>query len=264
LIGEKESQRRQLRSNGDQLTIVDPDGYERSFSAAWPVAEITREQPVLASAWEVGGKVNFGFDSDQGNDDETTFNLSGNLNINDEWNKNSFRWDVEIENDTGTKTKEWQLGYSYSRYFTENWFVQGAINQQYDSSEDLRSEIDAGGSLGYRFKETAKETLITTAGVTHLWEDYRTEDNQQNIALTAGVSYRKVLIDKLEYYIESKAFYRLGSNARWRFDGEQGFRIGLSDNLSLNLTHYLDYDGTPTDGNQKTDSQIKMGVGYSW
>ncbi len=266
LIGEKEAQQRQLKSNGDQLVVVDPDGFERSFSAAWPVAEIRREQPVLASNWDIAGKVNFGLDSDQGEDNETTFTLSGNLDINDEWNKNSFKWDIEIEKeeDSDSSTKEWELGYAYSRYFTEHWFVQGSLEQEYDSAEDLRSRLTLGGSVGYRFRETVKETLITTVGLTHLWEDYQLEDNQKNLAVTTGLVYRKKLIDNLEYYFNSKLFYRLNSGQQWLFDGEHGLRVGLSESLSLNLMHYLDYDSIPTEGADKTSSQIKVGIGYSW
>ena len=266
LIGEKESQPRQLKSNGEQLIVVDPDGYERSFTAAWPIAEIRREKPVLASAWDVTGKVNFGLDSDQGKDNETTFTLSGNLDINDEWNKNSLKWDIEIEQeeDSNTSTKEWELGYAYSRYFTEHWFVQGSLDQEYDSTDDLRSRLTVGGAVGYRFKETVKETIITTVGLTHLWEDYQEEDNQKNLAISSGLIYRRKLIDNLEYFFNSKLFYRLNSGQQWLFEGEHGLRVGLSDNLSLNLTHYLDYDNVPVDGAEKTSSQIKVGIGYSW
>lgn len=264
LIGEDMAERRQLRSDGNELIVVDSDGYERSFSAAWPVAEIRKEKPALSPAWEVNGKVNLGFDSDQGNDDETTFNLSGSLDINDQWNKNNFKWDVEIEDDGGTQTKEWEVGYSYSRFFTENWFVKGSADQLYDSSEDLRSRVNAGAAVGYRFRDTIKETLMVSSGLNHLWEDYQKEDNQENIALSGSVFYRRVLIDNLEYYLDTKVFYRLQSGSQWLLDSEQGLKIGLSENLSLNLTHYLDFDSIPTDGSKKTDSQIKMGVGYSW
>ncbi|WP_252178501.1 DUF481 domain-containing protein [Endozoicomonas sp. 4G] len=266
LIGEKESQQRRLKSNGDQLVVVDPDGYERSFSAAWPVAEILLEQPVLASAWDITGKLNFGLDSDQGVDNETIFTLDGDLNINDEWNKNSFKWDIEIEKekDSESITKEWELGYAYSRYFTEHWFVQGSLDQEYDSTEDLKSRLTLGGSAGYRFRETINETWITTAGLTHLWENYRLEDNQKNLAVTTGLLYRKKLIDNLEYYFNSKLFYRLSSGREWLFDGEHGLKVGLSENLYLNLMHYLDYDSIPVEGADKTSSQIKFGIGYSW
>ena len=262
-IGEDEAAIRELKSDGQELVVVDQDGVERNFSAAWAVASITQEKPALPESWEFSGNFGVNMDSTKGNEEEWVFNLDGALNINDQWNKNRLAWDVEVENDDGTKTTDWELGYTYSRYFTEHWFVQGAADMNYDSDDDLYSRSSIGASLGYRFRETSQDALLSSVGFSQLWEKYDSEGKVANTALTWSAFYRSKLTESLEYFVDSKIYYRIDSR-QWLLDGEQGLRFGVTDNLSLNLTHLLDYDSEPGEDSQKADSQMKMGVGYRW
>ncbi len=264
MIGESQASKRLLESKGKRLTIIDEDGYARSFSAAWPVAGITRKKPVLADEWEVTGSIGVSFDSKKGNKDELIISVDGNLGINDRWNKNLIKWDVEVENKKGVRTSEWELGYSYSRYLTEHWFVKGAADQSHDSAADLQLRTSFGASGGYRFWETLDGTLLTSVGVTHLWEDYKNENDQKHYALTWDIHYRKVFPRGMEYFLDNKVFYRLGSGNKLIVDGEHGLKISLTEALELKLSHYFDYDGRPVDDAEKTDNQVKLGIGYKW
>ena len=264
LIGEGEAGRRTLKGNADELIIADEDGYERKFSAAWPVAEITREKPALAEEWEISGQFGLSMDSRKGNKDELRLNFDGVLNIDDQLNKNTFKWDYDVEELSGTKNNDWEIGYSYSRYFTEHWFVQGAADRSYDSDADLFSRTTVGASLGYRFWDTIDRTFRSSFGLTQLWEKYDSQKNEKNKALTWNLFYRNKVTEQLEYFLDSKLFYRMDTDRQWLLDAEHGLRFGVTNNLSLNLTHYLDHDSEPGDESKKTDSQVKMGVGYHW
>ena len=264
LIGEGEAGRRTLKSDGNGLVIADEDGYERKFSAAWPVAEITREKPALAEEWEIGGRFGLSMDNRTGNKNELRLNFDGVLNIDDQLNKNSFKWDYDVEELSGKKNNDWEVGYSYSRYFTEHWFVQGAADKSYDSDVDLYSRTTVGASLGYRFWDTIDQTFRSSFGLTQLWEKYDSQKDEKNKALTWNLFYRNRITEQLEYFHDSKLFYRMDTSRQWLLDAEQGFRFGVTDNLSLNLTHYLEHDSEPGDESKKTDSQMKMGVGYQW
>ncbi len=264
LIGEEQASQRTLASAGKRLKVVDEDGYSRTFSAAWPVAGITREQPVLADEWEVTGTFGVNVDSKKGNKEELVLSFDGNLGINDQWNKNLFKWDVEIENKKGVRSSEWELGYSYSRYLTEHWFVKGAADQSHDSDADLKLRTSVGGSGGYRFWETLDGALLTSVGVTHLWEDYQKEDDQKHYALTWDLHFRNTIYKDMEYFLDNKIFYRLGSGNKLIIDTEHGLKMSLTEALELKLTHYFDYDGKPADNAEKTDSQVKLGIGYKW
>ena len=128
LIGENKAQLRKLRSSGDDLLIIDEDGYERRFSAAWPVASMARSEPVLEDNWEFKGNFDVNLESRTGNDIESRYRMNGQMHLNDQWNKNRLKWHVDVErkNEGVWKKNIWELEYDYSRYFTEHWFANAS------------------------------------------------------------------------------------------------------------------------------------------
>ena len=137
LIGEKQASLRRLEARNPGVTVMDDDGRKRTFSSVWPVAAIHLKKPALADTWQVKGNLVAALDSKSGNDDESLMGVEGRVHIDDQWNKNAIHWDIDLENDEGVRSSEWRIGYSYSRYLSEHWFVQAAAEQEYDSEEDL-------------------------------------------------------------------------------------------------------------------------------
>lgn len=266
LIGENKAQLRELHSSGDDLIIVDANGDERRFSAAWPVASMALTEPVFEDNWEFTGRVGVNLENTDGNDIESRYRLDGQMHVDDQWNKNRLKWDVDVErkNDGVWKKAIWELEYDYSRYFTEHWFSNFSAKKRYHSRENLRSRMNAGGYWGYRFRETTSGALLTSFGVSQIWETYDREGEQDNLALGWKVFYRRFLMDNVEYFFDNTLYYRLQSQRQWIVDGEHGLRYKMTDNLSLNITHNVDYDSQPGEDEKKLDSKFKFGVGYRW
>ncbi len=263
-IGEEQATKRKFKGQGSMLSVIDENGRERTFSAVWPVAGISRRKPVIPDTWQITGNVGAGLDGQKGNENDLSLSFDGQLNIDDLWNKNSLKWDIDIENDDGVKTTEWILGYSYSRYLDEHWFIQGAADQKYDSGETLRARTAIGSSLGYRFWEKLDGALKTSGGLTRLREDYREEGLNNDFALNWELSYRKKILDNLNYSLNNKLFYRLGTANTLIIDTRQSFIVGLTEQLALKMTHLLDYDSHPGSSSKKLDNQIKFGIDYQW
>lgn len=263
LIGEKQASLRQIEGQETGVTVIEADGQKRSFSAAWPLAAIHTNKPAIADTWEFGGNLTAILDGSFGNDDELLFGVEGRLNINDQWNKNALYWDIEVENDDGVKASLWDIGYSYSRFLDEHWFVQAAAGQEHDSTEDLQVLTSLGGTLGYRFWETADGFLKTSAGLSQLWEKYEGRELEQDYALTWIFNYSTKIIKNWHYFADSRTFFRMKGSTTL-FTLNQGIKIGLTDRISWKLTHTLDYDSDPVDQTKKADGRIRMGIGYQW
>lgn len=263
LIGEKKASLRQIKGQETGVTVIEEDGQKRSFSAAWPVAAINTDKPAIADTWEFGGNLTAVLDGTFGNDEELLFGLEGRLNINDQWNKNALYWDIELENDDGIKASLWDIGYSYSRFLDEHWFVQAAAEQAHDSTEDLQVLTSLGGTLGYRFWETADGSLRTSAGLSQLWEKYENRELQQDYALTWIFNFSTHIFRNWQYFANSRTFFRMKGSTTL-VTVSQGIKISLTDQISWNLTHTLDYDSDPVEQTKKTDSRIRMGIGYQW
>ncbi|OED43171.1 hypothetical protein ACH42_10800 [Endozoicomonas sp. (ex Bugula neritina AB1)] len=263
LVGESEPQKRTLKKQVTGVAVIEGDGVKREFSAVWPLSAIHQELPKLADTWRVRGDLGAGLDSQFGNDQERSLSLDGELKIDDQWNKNTLRWNYEKEHDDGLETSEWLMTYAYSRYLDEHVYIQGAGTRDFDSDADLRYRTSAGGSLGYRFWETRKRELRTSAGLSRFWEKYKINNRKKDFAITWMINYRSELKEALEYYSDTQIFYRLGSGERL-VTLNQGIKWRFDSGISLKLDHSLDYDSQSLDVIKKTDNQIKMKVGYQW
>lgn len=265
LIGEDTARLRELRSDGDDFIIVDPDGYERKFRATWPVASIAQTEPVLEDSWDFGGNVALSLENKNGNDIESRYRMDGTINIDDQWNKNQLKWQVDVERkDEGVwKKNVWELGYDYSRYFNEHWFTNASAKMFYHSRDNLQRRLNIGGFYGYRFRETTSEALLVSMGLSHIVENYESEGEQSSLALGWKLFHRRYLVKNLEFYIDIALYYRM-QNQQWIWDSEQGLRYKMTDNLSFNVTQNLDYDSLPGEEEKKLDSQLKFGIGYNW
>ncbi|MET4693173.1 hypothetical protein V5J35_003259 [Endozoicomonas sp. NE40] len=266
LIGENKAQLRELHSSGDDLLIVDEDGYERRFSAAWPVASMAQSEPVLDDNWEFRGNFDVNLENKSGNDIESRYRMNGQMHLDDQWNKNRLKWNVDVErkNEGIWKKDIWEVEYDYSRYFTEHWFANASSKKRYHSRENLRSRSNAGGFIGYRVRETTTEALLNSLGLTQIWETYDREGKQQNLAVGWKMFHRRYLMNDLEYFVDSGLYYRIQSQRQWIWDGEHGVRYKMTDNLSFNVTQIFDFDSQPGEDEKKLDSQLKFGIGYNW
>ena len=266
LIGEDKARLRKLHRDGDDFIIVDPDGYERKFRSTWPVSSITQTEPVLEDSWEFGGDVSLNLESKNGNDIETRYRMDGQVTLNDQWNKNRLKWIVDVERqDKGIwKEATWEIGYDYSRYFTEHWFTNVSAKNSYHSRENLQGRLNIGGFIGYRFRETTSEALLVSMGLSHIVENYEDEGKKSNMAIGWKLFHRRYLFENLEFFIDSTLFYQIGGNQQWILDSEQGLRYRMTENLSFNVTQDLDYNSLPGEDEKKLDSQFKFGIGYNW
>ena len=263
LTGEKEVRLRRIQSQSDGLTLLDNDNQESFFTTIGSVATIHIKRPVRTDTWKLSGNLATTLDSKTGNNDEFMIGLQGKLKVDQHLNKNAIYWDVEIENDDGVKSSEWVIGYSYSRYFDEHWFVQSTAEKEYDSEEDLTTRTSLGGTLGYRFWETPGEAFKVSGGISQLWEKYESHDSKQDYALTWAFNYRTRLNQRLEYFANNKTLFRMDKFMA-QVNLNQGIKVGLAKQVTWNLTHIMDYESDPADNKQNTDSQVKMGIGYQW
>ena len=263
LVGENIALERTVDSARGIITITDLEGKQRNFSNVWPIAAIDTQRPVLANQWVLGGEIAALLDNQMGDDDELVISVDGRITLEDAWNKNTLYWEGELERDSGISSHDWHVGYAYSRYLDEHWFVQGNIEQQHDSDTALWQQTTLGGMLGYRFWETATQRLSISTGLSRLWDDYQEQASEQYFALTSIVNYKTPIMENWSYYINTRTFVRIGHSST-QSTVAQGIKIGLTDHLVWSLSHLFEYDKNEDDSDEPVDMQLKVGLGYQW
>ena len=264
LVGETEPQLRTLNALDTGVEVRDEeDGRTRQFSSVWAVAAIHQEKPVLADSWQFSGEVRVSIDSKMGNTNREIYGFDGEINLDDEWNKNTIEWDFETKHYSTYDVEEWMVGYSYNRFLDERIFVAGSLDWEYELRADERERTLVGTGLGYRFWETTQGKLQTSFGVSRLWERYKINENQDGYGFAWLINYQTEIWENLRYYNNNKLFYRFGKG-EMLLDMRHGFRVALNSRVSVRFSHTLDYDSQALTSVEKFDSQIKLSVGYQW
>ena len=264
LVGETEPQLRHLNALETGVEVHDEEeGKIRRFSSVWAVAAIHQEKPVLPDRWQFGGEVRVSIDSKMGNTNREIYGFDGELNLDDEWNKNTLEWDFEIKHYATYDVKEWMAGYSYNRFLDEHIYVAGTFDWEYELRADERRRTLLGTGLGYRFWETTSGKLQTSFGISRLWERYKINESQDGYGFAWLINYQTQLLDNLRYYNNNKLFYRFGGG-EMLLDMRHGLRVALNSRVSVRFSHTLDYDSQALTSVEKFDSQVKLSIGYQW
>ena len=264
LVGEDQPRLRTLNAlnTGVEIQKIDSDETKR-FSSVWAVAAISQEKPVITDRWQFAGEVRVGIDSKMGNTNREIYTFEGDINLDDEWNKNTLEWDFETKHYSTYDTQEWRFAYSYDRFFNERFYIANSFSWDYDQGADYRRRALAGIAAGYRFWETTEGKLQTSFGISRLWERYAENEDQNGYGFAWLINYETLIWENLRYYNNNKLFYRFGGG-EMLLDMRHGFRVTLNSRVSLRFSHTLDYDSQALTSVEKFDSQIKMSIGYQW
>lgn len=262
LIGEEKPTLRSISGDDDSVTLSDSED-SHNFATVWAIAAIHQNQPVLADSWQMTGRFNASLNAQTGNEDDMLLGVDGRINIDDQWNKNAIYWDVDIENEEGINTAEWIVGYSYSRYLNQHWYVQSNVDVDVDTEDELRNRTALGGTVGYRFWEDANRLLKTSAGLSPFWEEFQTTGLQQDYALTWIFNFRTQLFEGWSYFLDSRAYFRLVESSLL-LNVVQGVKATINDNISWNIAYHSDYDSHPSDQKEPLDGELRMGIGFVW
>ncbi len=228
------------------------------------LATLVPEKPANEEQWLYSGDIGLYLTLKRGDKIEDEFKGSGTFNIRDRVNRNIITWEGEYSRNRDITTdKELKINYDYNRFWNEHYYILGNGLWQYDESESPYSRISTGTGVGYQFWDTPDSSLKSDVGLSYLWENYKTEENNRTWAMRWGLNGSYSFTGNLSGHIDSVVYYRFG-HKRSLWDMSATLRYQLTDNLWFNTLYELDYDSVPAEGSKKSNSSLKFGLGYGW
>ena len=247
-----------LDDSGRQVLLTD--------DAALPVdlgAVDIAEEPIVGREFEASSDVAMNVSS--GNADTASFYGGAAFLARFGRHRNSGRMSIDRQEDDGTPIKDqFDLGYRYNWLFRDDWFLEAGLAFRSDPVRDLDRRTLVGAGVGHDLFRQSWRHFRVSAGPTLVDERIGGED-EQSIALNWTHSYeRRVLGGDAELFHRLQVLSYVAGRSNHVFDTSTGVTYDFLDDFYVKLQLDVNYETSPSAGNENEDITYKIGVGYEY
>jgi len=153
----------------------------------------------------------------------------------------------------------------YDYFFNDRFFAYGNGSLQGDEFQNLDLRTTLGAGAGYQFAENETYQYYEEAGVSYLNEDF--SGGVQNDFATSRFSGKfdwVVMPERISFFHFHEVLWSLEDSQDVLVDSKTGFRFTLIADFFATIQLNLKWDNTPVPGNERTDTEYLLGLGYSF
>jgi len=165
-----------------------------------------------------------------------------------------------------TSTDQWDIETSYHYFMTKKLFVLGDVRVEKNRIQHLDIRVTPNAGVGYQFVETPDFNANVQGGLAWVYEDYTNIGvPDQNISLRLAYHIDKTLWDERLKAFSDCAYYPSIQNVSdYLILFTAGLRLDLTKHMFSELKTEVDYDSHPAPDSHRTDTQIILGVGWTF
>ena len=274
--------------NGDSLqgtTVAQSDSHLIWLSDNFGVLSIALKrvasingEPLLSKSTmpEVAATVSSFSDSLRGELSVTGGYASGNEEREDwdietafEWRAGDYRHDARINYeshslDGSTANEEYHVGYGLDFFFREKWFWKNGAASGANDNRAIDQYYSVGSAIGRQLWETEASALSAESGFVWISEEYSGRSSDSRPTRSWSVVYRKILMQSVELFHSHRLLVSVSDVDDSELKADLGLKTPLMENLFTELKLEWIYDNRPVLGTKARDSQLTVGVNYSW
>ena len=143
------------------------------------------------------------------------------------------------------------------------WYLRASV--EHDEFKDIQLRAAAGGGLGIRLIDTSNTQFSVRGGLGYVLARRDVVPDETYPAFGWGIDYSHWFIpDRLEFFFNQGGLASLTSKGDVSMRTRTGVRFPISSGLSANAQLNVDYEGDPGPDNEKTDTQLFVGLGYNF
>jgi putative salt-induced outer membrane protein YdiY len=212
------------------------------------------------------GNINLGGNQTTGNSETQAFNLSGNftlrkdrsrLNLTAKHNRGEAKGQTTAQNASG--------GFRYDYYLSRQVYVIADQLFESDQFQNLTLRTTSTAGLGYDFFDQKSRSLSLGAGPTCVYQDFSTESATVTPAFTWMLSwYQELRGGDIKLFHKHQGFQDVGTSTAFRLNADQGIRVKVWGDLSLNVEYNIRYNSQPAAGRKELDTTFIFGVSYEF
>ncbi len=167
--------------------------------------------------------------------------------------------------ETRTTKNKWNIRGNYDYFFNKNAYVTALAAFERDELADINLRSSVGPLFGYQFYESRPLNLLTEAGLLWVDEDYIGAEDDRFWKPAWRVHFDKYIFEgNLQFYHEHFGAVRANDIDNWLINSRTGFRVPITRGMLVSVEYKLDYDNSPINDNDSTESTVRLKLGYKW
>lgn len=254
------------RASASTVVLKGGDTVTTTPLAMSDIAYINPPPHVSGEGVSTSGRLNLGLTANRGNTDNDQILYDAEAVVRSLKNRFTIGATGDTRNEEGEETARRNRAYfKYDHFLTEKWYAYANTDVQEDKFKDLNLRTTLGGGAGYQFFDTEQRSLALEGGLTYVNEDYDLADDESFAAGRWAVRYMQFLWnDKAQFFHNDEGIVSVEDPDDTIFRSQTGLRFPLVENLNATLQYNIDWQNTPPEGFDSTDSAYIVSVGYLW
>ena len=259
----------QLGAKTDSYVILNSDNFGELSIALEEIASINGEavgeQPAEVFSNTYHGSLSFTGAYASGNQEREDWDFDSRV----EWREADFRHRSNLNYEThslngSSPDREYAIGYGLDWFFKEQWFWKNSVAFGANEERAIDRYYALGSALGRQFWDTQSTALSAETGLFWISEDFEDQTSDRRLTWSWAADYRSKVINNIELFHSHKLFIALTDLKDSDLRADLGFKVPVVENLFTELKLEWIYDNQPAAGTEKSDSQLTIGVNYSW
>lgn len=200
-----------------------------------------------------------------GNQEREDLDFDSNV----EWRDGDFRHLSSINYETHSldgspENQEYALNYGVNWFFQEQWFWSNGIEFGASEERAIDQYYAVGSAIGRQFWDSDSSALSAETGLLWISEELEDQTTDKRLTWSWATDYRTLLMQNMELFHSHKILIALTDISDSDFKADLGIKVPVIENLFTELKLEWIYDNQPAAGTEKSDSQLTIGVNYSW
>jgi hypothetical protein len=166
---------------------------------------------------------------------------------------------------TQTSTDQWYIQPAYSYFFTPHVYANANMRVEKNRILNLDIRVTPALSAGYQFVEQPDFNADVEGGLAWVYEDYtNTGTPDENVSLRLAYHIDKTLWDKVKLFSDLAYFPSIQNAKDFLVLFDAGVRVALTKTMFSEFRGEADYDSHPAPGSVRTQTQLLLGVGWTF
>jgi len=232
-----------------------------------PVARVALiNPPAPENGVKLSGRANAGVYIAKGNTDKEAYH--GDIEAVARTRQNRFTAGAIYNQavDDGVESENNATAYlKYDHFLTEKWYSYANAVLFKDDFADLNLRSSLGLGAGYQFMESELTNLSLEGGLSYVNEDFDLAPDDSYPAARWSLNYDHFLYpNRLQFFHFHEGLLGLQDTKDIIIITRTGLRAMLTDSFTATAEVDVDWDNTPSPGNDRVDTRYLFNLGYGW
>lgn len=225
----------------------------------------------LGGAHTYRGTVRINGKYSSGNIEESNWDIYSDV----EFRRGDYRHGMAVKyerklKDGSPADEVFNVAYRLDWFFREHWFYHSEIAYGRDEPKSIDERYSLGQGIGYQFWDNDLSALALESGFNYQEDNLEkvvsmdSQSSAEKSIWRLATEFRYTLPLSAELFHKSEMLWSLEESDDWRLGAETGINIPLGHGLHSRVMLDYDYDNLPLEGKRKTDTNLKVGIGYQW